>query len=77
MHALKEEKFVRHNISAKFIWLKPSGTQLFKLSQWIEEGKIRPVVSYALEFSEGSIRKAHLLSESGHMRGKIVICMNG
>ncbi|WP_459500557.1 NADP-dependent oxidoreductase [Bacillus sp. C1] len=75
VHAPKEGELVRHDISAVFMWLKPSGSQLLKLSKWIEEGKITPIVSHVFDFSQDSIRKAHLLSENGHTRGKIVICM--
>ncbi|PEY29942.1 hypothetical protein CN354_26440 [Bacillus cereus] len=34
-------------------------------------------VSSIVDFSKDSIRKANLLSENGHTRGKIVICMKG
>ncbi|WP_374192073.1 zinc-binding dehydrogenase [Bacillus sp. XF8] len=36
---------------------------------------MKPVVSRVLNFRQDNIRKAHLLSENGHTRGKIVICM--
>ncbi len=34
-------------------------------------------VSSIVDFNEDSIGKAHLLSENGHTRGKIDICMKG
>ncbi|WP_369903542.1 NADP-dependent oxidoreductase [Bacillus manliponensis] len=73
VHAPKEGKLVRDDISAEFMWLKPSGKQLSQLSQWIEEEKLKPIVSHVLNFSEENVRKAHTLSEQGHTRGKIVI----
>jgi NADPH:quinone reductase-like Zn-dependent oxidoreductase len=53
--------------------VKPRGGDLEKLNAFIEAGKLRPVVAktYPLE----SIADAHRESESGHVRGKLVLQM--
>lgn len=68
----------RHEVKAiksGFLWLKPSGKQLDELSVLIEHGKIKPIISKVVPFNEEGIREAHILSESQHVRGKIVITM--
>lgn len=62
-------------IKSGFLWLKPSGKQLDELSVLIEHGKIKPIISKVVPFNEEGIREAHILSESQHVRGKIVITM--
>jgi NADPH:quinone reductase-like Zn-dependent oxidoreductase len=51
--------------------VKPRGGELEKIGTLIEAGKIRTVVEkvFALE----QIAEAHRLSETGHVRGKLVI----
>lgn len=56
---------------AGFIFVKPSGTDLETISNWIAAGKIRPVVDRRFGLSE--VFAAHDYSEAGHAKGKIVI----
>ena len=62
-------------IKSGFLWLKPSGKQLEALSDLIVHGKVKPIISKVMPFSEEGIREAHILSEGQHVRGKIVIKM--
>ncbi|PQZ57678.1 NADPH:quinone reductase [Bacillus sp. MYb209] len=62
-------------IKSGFLWLKPSGNQLDELSGLIQAEKIKPIISKVVPFNEEGIREAHILSESQHARGKIVIKM--
>ncbi|MED1510850.1 MULTISPECIES: NADP-dependent oxidoreductase [Bacillus] len=62
-------------IKSGFLWLKPSGKQLYELSGLIQAEKIKPIISKVVPFNEKGIREAHILSESQHTRGKIVITM--
>ncbi|KAB2441252.1 NADP-dependent oxidoreductase [Bacillus luti] len=62
-------------IKSGFLWLKPNGKQLEVLSNLILYGKIKPIISKVVPFSEKGIREAHILSEGQHVRGKIVIKM--
>jgi NADPH:quinone reductase-like Zn-dependent oxidoreductase len=54
--------------------VKPRGGELEKISALIEAGKIRPVVEKV--FAREQITEAHLLSEAGHVRGKLVISIH-
>lgn len=51
--------------------VKPRGGDLEKITPLIEAGKIRPVVEHVFPLEQ--IAEAHHLSETGHVRGKIVI----
>lgn len=55
--------------------VKPRGGDLEKLNALIEAGKLRPVVEkvYPLE----RIAEAHRESQKGHVRGKLVLKVNG
>jgi NADPH:quinone reductase-like Zn-dependent oxidoreductase len=50
---------------------KPSGNELGKISKMIETGGIRTVIERVFPFEQ--IAEAHRLSETGHVRGKIVV----
>lgn len=51
--------------------VKPRGGDLEKISVLIEAGKIKPVIEKV--FSLEQIADAHRLSETGHVRGKLVL----
>lgn len=55
------------------IWLKPDGKQLQQVANLMENQKVRPVIGTKLNFSRDNIIKAHKLSETNHVTGKIVI----
>jgi alcohol dehydrogenase len=55
----------------RFIFMKPSGSQLAQITQLIEVGKIKPVIDKVFSFKEA--QKAMDYLELGHSRGKIVI----
>jgi alcohol dehydrogenase len=59
------------NANYRFIFMKPSGSQLAQIAQLIEDGKIKPIVDK--EFSFEDSQKAVDYLELGHSRGKIVI----
>lgn len=54
-----------------FIRVKPQGGDLEKITTLIEAGKIRPIVEKVYPLDE--IAEAQRISESGHVRGKIVV----
>lgn len=64
---LAEEKGIR----ASYFFLQPDGEKLAKIGEWIEQGKIKPVVGHVFPLEEAA--RAHELSESNHARGKIVL----
>jgi NADPH:quinone reductase-like Zn-dependent oxidoreductase len=51
--------------------VKPRGGDLEKITALIEAGKIRPVVEKIFPLEQ--IAEAHRLSETGHVRGKLVV----
>jgi NADPH:quinone reductase-like Zn-dependent oxidoreductase len=51
--------------------VKPRGGDLEKLNALIEAGKLRPVIQKVFPLEE--IADAHRLSETGHVRGKLVV----
>ncbi|HLJ27207.1 MAG TPA: NADP-dependent oxidoreductase [Candidatus Angelobacter sp.] len=51
--------------------VKPRGGDLEKITGLIEAGKIRPIIEGVFPLEE--IAEAHRLSETGHVRGKIVL----
>ena len=54
-----------------FIFVQPSARQLAELAALIDGGRLKPVVETVLPLAEA--RQAHLLSQSGRTRGKIVL----
>ncbi|GEN50024.1 NADP-dependent oxidoreductase [Alkalibacterium pelagium] len=60
-------------VKAEFFSMSPKKEALEDLLTWLEEGKIRPVISEMLDFTEEGVRKAHELSETGHTGGKIIL----
>src|SRR5699024_7875411 len=59
------------NVKAGFVLLEPDGEQLTKIGEMIEQGKIRANVGTVMELKE--IQEAHRLSETHHVKGKIVL----
>jgi NADPH:quinone reductase-like Zn-dependent oxidoreductase len=55
--------------------VKPRGGDLEKITALVEAGKIRPVIQRVFPLEE--IAEAHRLSETGHVKGKIVIKIAG
>ncbi len=51
--------------------VKPRGGELEKITALIEAGKIQPVIQEIFPFAR--LADAHRLSETGHVRGKLVI----
>ncbi len=58
-------------LRAASIFIGPDVPALERLAALVDEGKVRPVIG--AEFALRDIRKAHALSESGHVRGKIAL----
>ncbi|WP_066380192.1 MULTISPECIES: NAD(P)-dependent alcohol dehydrogenase [unclassified Anabaena] len=60
---------------AKLIFEKPNAQDLVYLKDWIEAGKIRPVIDRTYPLQE--LAAAHAYSESEHASGKIAIACAG
>src|SRR5882724_3368648 len=66
-----EEKAKKLGVRAAFVAGHPSGAQLAEIAKMIDSGKLAPVIDRILPLSE--VLRAHELSQSGHIRGKIVL----
>ena len=51
--------------------VQPDGAQLSKIAELIDSAKLKPTIDRILPLSEA--RRAHELSQNGHVRGKIVL----
>ncbi|NWK68801.1 NADP-dependent oxidoreductase [Bacillus paramycoides] len=61
----------RHNAQYSFLFMKPSGDQLRIIANYIESGKIKPVIDRVFPFEDA--QKAMEYSESGRAKGKIIV----
>jgi NADPH:quinone reductase-like Zn-dependent oxidoreductase len=68
---LSEEEASAHHVRIAYAFVQPNASQLGKLAGLLDEKAIRPIVSQVLPLAEA--RKAHELSQDGHVRGKLVL----
>lgn len=61
----------KHNAQYSFLFMKPSGDQLRTIANYIEAGKIKPVINRVFPFEDA--QKAMEYSESGRAKGKIIV----
>ncbi|MEC3467491.1 NADP-dependent oxidoreductase [Bacillus tropicus] len=61
----------KHNARYSFLFMKPSGDQLRTIANYIEAGKIKPVIDRVFPFEDA--QKAMEYSEAGRAKGKIIV----
>ncbi|URN95769.1 MAG: NADP-dependent oxidoreductase [Candidatus Pristimantibacillus lignocellulolyticus] len=61
----------KHNVQYTFLFMEPSGDQLRIIADFIETGKIKPVIDRVFPFEDA--QKAMEYSEEGRAKGKIVL----
>ncbi|GIN73945.1 NADPH:quinone reductase [Bacillus sp. J14TS2] len=61
----------KHNVDYTFLFMKPSGDQLQNIANFIESGKIKPVIDRTFSFQDA--QKAMEYAESGRAKGKIIV----
>ncbi|KKZ99038.1 hypothetical protein B4147_3622 [Bacillus wiedmannii] len=61
----------KHNAQYSFLFMKPSGDQLRIIANYIEVGKIKPVIDRVFPFKDA--QKAMEYSEAGRAKGKIIV----
>ncbi|OJD61486.1 NADP-dependent oxidoreductase [Bacillus sp. NH11B] len=61
----------KHNAQYSFLFMKPSGDQLRTSANYIEAGKIKPVIDRVFPFEDA--QKAMEYSEAGRAKGKIIV----
>jgi len=67
------EEAIARGILQAYVSVQPNAGQLTEIAKLVDSGKLRPVVETVLPLSEAY--RAHQLSQTGHMRGKIVLCV--
>jgi NADPH:quinone reductase-like Zn-dependent oxidoreductase len=65
------EKARRFGVRGIMCSVAPDGAQLSRIAKVIDSGKLNPVIDRILPLSEA--RRAHELSQNGHIHGKIVL----
>ncbi|MDH4421988.1 NADP-dependent oxidoreductase [Bacillus cereus] len=61
----------KHNAQYSFLFMKPSGDQLRIIANYIEAGKIKPIIDRIFPFEDAQKAMEH--SESGRAKGKIIV----
>lgn len=59
------------DLRSAYVFVQPNAAQLGQIAELIDGGHVKPVVETVLPLSE--VRQAHILSQSHHARGKIVL----
>jgi NADPH:quinone reductase-like Zn-dependent oxidoreductase len=66
-----EQKARRFGVRGIMCSVQPDGAELSKIAKLIDSAKLKPIIDRILPLSEA--RRAHELSQDGHIRGKIVL----
>ena len=61
----------KHHAQYTFLFMKPSGEQLQIIANFIEAGKIKPIIDSVYSFADA--QKAMDYAESGRAKGKIIV----
>lgn len=66
-----EQEARERNVRAERLVMSPSSEQLTRIAEFVAAGELRVEIAQTFPLAEAS--QAHALSESGHVRGKIVL----
>ena len=58
-------------VRSAFVFVQPSGSQLDAIARLIDEGRMKPILHTVLPLYQA--RQAQVISQGGHVRGKIVL----
>jgi NADPH:quinone reductase-like Zn-dependent oxidoreductase len=61
----------KRGIRGESLWSHPDAAELTEIGRWIDEGKLKPIVSQVLPLRDAV--KANVQAETHHTRGKIVL----
>jgi len=64
-----------YGVRSAFVFVQPSGSQLDAITQLIDEGRIKPIIHTIMPLYEA--RQAQVISQGGHVRGKLVLRVAG
>ncbi len=65
------ELLAQHEIKGRVILVQPNGKQLAEIAALVDQGKVKPHVSETVPLRDAA--HAHIQSQGGHTRGKIVL----
>ena len=68
-----EEKLKELEIEGVLFSMQPTGDRLKELTKLLAENKLVPVVTKEYPFTDDGVKEAHIQSQSGHTRGKLVV----
>jgi len=66
-----DQKAKQFSVRGVMCRVQPDSAQLSKIAKLIDSAKLRPTINRILPLGEA--RRAHELSQSGHVHGKIVL----
>ena len=66
-----ETTAIERGVRSAFVFIQPNGEQLTAIARLIDEGRMKPIIHTVLPLREA--RQAHVISQGGHARGKIVL----
>jgi NADPH:quinone reductase-like Zn-dependent oxidoreductase len=70
-----EEEAQARGARAQLVVMSPNGEQLARIAELVAAGDVRVEIADVIPLAE--VARAHELSESGHVRGKIVLSVEG
>lgn len=70
-----EDLAKKHEVEAHQVSMSHEGKHLEQIRKLLEDGTIKPVAKRIMDLSEA--KEAHQLSQTGHVRGKIVLNITG
>jgi NADPH:quinone reductase-like Zn-dependent oxidoreductase len=73
LHPPSEQKAAAHGVRQAHVFVHPSSEQLTEIAALVDSGELEAKVDKVLPLPEA--RKAHELSQTGHVRGKIVLAV--
>ena len=65
----------RSDIHKEFVFVAPNSAQLTELARMVEQGRLKTHLSQLFPFGLEEAKRAHELSESGRIRGKMVLVL--
>jgi NADPH:quinone reductase-like Zn-dependent oxidoreductase len=68
-----EEAAREHGARAELLIMSPQADQLARIAELVASGEVRVEIAEAMPL--GDVKRAHELSESGHVRGKLVLTL--
>ncbi len=69
-----EQEAAERGVRAELLIMSPNPDQLARIAELVAAGEVRMEIAHTLPLAE--VAKAHELSESGHVRGKIVLTLS-